>query len=93
MGTNTHIVPFSQTSAVQPRRSVSGGLVKSRFPELLLFQLEVSIGFTSKDKCNLTFRGRKRRRAHVELSFIQPLGGGGLRDTDGDRAPDVGVHA
>lgn len=93
MGTNTHIVPFSQTSAVQPRRSVSGGLVKSRFPELLLLQLEVSIGFSRKDKCNLTFRGRKRRRAHAELSFIQPLGGGGLRDTDGDRAPDVGVHA
>lgn len=71
---DTHTNLFSQTSAVQPRWSVSGGLVKSRFPELLLLQLEISIGFTRKDICNLTFREQTRKRAHPDLFLIHPSG-------------------
>lgn len=61
--TYTHSNLFSQTSAVQPCWSVSGGLVKSRFSALLLLQLDVSIGFTRKDTCSLTFRKLTRKHA------------------------------
>lgn len=72
---------FSQTSAVQLRRSVSGGLVKSRFPAFLLLQLDVSIAFTRTDTRNLTFGGGGMKKYAGWFLFNSALGDGGRTRT------------